>query len=85
MSFYVERILNEAGLTDVDVLEDRSDLGLVALPASAVRQADLTLSLAPHDGPLGPAHAEVPGKMKTSSQKKLVAASHVRRMPQQTT
>lgn len=85
MSLYVERILIEAGLSDVDVLEGRTDLGLVAVPAGAIREAGLSLCLSPHEGPLGVAHAEVPGKMKGSSQKKLVAASQVRRMPQQTT
>lgn len=81
MSLYVERILQEHGLFDTDVLQGRSDLGLVALPAAAIRAAGHTLQLVPHDGPLGPAHVEVPGKIKPSSQKKFVAASEVRRLP----
>jgi hypothetical protein len=69
MSVYVERLLADAGLTDVDVLEGRIDLGLVAFAARAVRDAGHTLHLAPHEGPLGPAHAEVPGKIKASSRR----------------
>lgn len=77
MSVYVERLLEEHGLERADVLEGRSDLGIVAFSAAAARDAGMTVYFSPHEGPLGHAHADVAGKKRGSVQKKLVAASEI--------
>lgn len=65
LSVYVESMLRDRGLSEVDVLDGQPGFWLVALPVALVRAAGLGVVMDPveDEGRLGEAHAVITGQL----------------------